>query len=75
MLTVKRMPLGLEKLYARTTLIFLLVTGLGIGQLSTKHLWVFLAIVMATERISWFNVNVTEDVRGETDEKNADINY
>jgi len=75
MLTVKRIPLGVEKLYARTILIFLLVNGMSMGQLGQKHFWTFFAIVMAIERISWFNANVTEDVRGETDEKNADINY
>ncbi len=51
MLTVKRTPLGLEKLYARAVLTFLLVMGLSVGQLYQKHFWVFLVFVMAGERI------------------------
>jgi hypothetical protein len=52
MLTVKRIPLGLEKLYARAVLTFLLVMGLDIVQLYQKHFWIFLAFVMASERIA-----------------------
>jgi hypothetical protein len=52
MLTVKRTPLGLEKLYARAVLTFLLVMGLSVGQLYQKHFWVFLVFVMAGERIA-----------------------
>lgn len=51
MLTVKRTPLGLEKLYARAVLTFLLVMGLSVGQLFHKYYWVFLVFVMAGERI------------------------
>jgi len=51
MFTVKRTPLGLEKLYGRAVLTFLLVMGLSIGQLYQKHFWVFLVFVMAGERI------------------------
>jgi len=54
MLTVKRIPLGLEKLYARAILTYLLIMGLNVGQLYQKHYWVFLAFVLASERISWF---------------------
>ena len=75
MFTVKRMPLGLEKLYARAVLIFLLAAGLSLGQLGQKHLWVFFAIIMATERISRFSTTATEYVHDEEDEKTADINY
>lgn len=53
MLTVKRMPLTLEKLYARAVLTFLLVMGLNIKQVSAKYYWVFLAFVLAAERLSW----------------------
>jgi len=60
MLTVKRMPIGVEKLYARAILTFLLVMGLGMSQLTMKHLWVFLAIIMAIERISWLRSGITE---------------
>lgn len=54
MLTVKRIPLGLEKLYARAILTYLLIMGLNVGQLYQKHYWVFLAFVLASERMSWF---------------------
>lgn len=54
MLTVKRIPLGLEKLYARAILTYLLVMGLNVGQLYQKHYWVFLAFVLASERMAWF---------------------
>ncbi|UCE47945.1 MAG: hypothetical protein JSW47_20395, partial [Phycisphaerales bacterium] len=47
MLTVRRMPLGLEKLYARAILTYLLIMGLNVGQLYQKHYWVFLAFVIA----------------------------
>jgi len=54
MLTIKRIPLGLEKLYARAILTYLLIMGLNVGQLYQKHYWVFLAFVLASERMSWF---------------------
>lgn len=53
MLTVKRTPLGLEKLYARALLTYLLIMGLNVGQLYQKHYWVFLAFVIASERVAW----------------------
>ncbi|OHB74848.1 MAG: hypothetical protein A2Z25_09140 [Planctomycetes bacterium RBG_16_55_9] len=52
MLTVKRMPLGLEKLYARAVLTYLLVMGLNVGQLYQKHYWVFLGFVLASDRMA-----------------------
>ncbi len=75
MFTVKRMPLGIEKLYARAALIFLLVASLNITQLYRKHFWVFLAIIMGAERISRLKSNVTEYIHSGTDEKSAGINY
>jgi len=54
MLTIKRIPLGAEKLYARAILTYLLIMGLNVGQLYQKHYWVFLAFVIASERIAWF---------------------
>ena len=75
MLTVKRIPLGMEKIYARTILIFLLVMGLSVGQLFKKHYWVFLAFVIASERLGWFNGDVTECIHGETDEETASIDH
>jgi len=50
--TIRRIPLGLEKLYARAVLIFLIMMGLTIGQMFHKYYWVFLAFVMAGERIA-----------------------
>lgn len=75
MLTIKRMPLGLEKLYARAALTFLLVMGLDIGQLGLKYFWIFMAIIMAAERISWFHISKNEYELVESDEETADINY
>jgi len=57
MFTIKRTPLGLEKLYTRAILIFLIVMGLTIGQLFHKYFWVFLAFVMAGERIAQLHVS------------------
>ena len=54
MLTIRRIPLGAEKLYARAILTYLLIMGLNVGQLYQKHYWVFLAFVIASERIAWF---------------------
>jgi len=61
MLTVKRIPLGVEKLYARALLTYLLIMGLNVGQLYQKHYWVFLAFVIASERMAWFFSDVEEE--------------
>lgn len=61
MLTVRRTPLGLEKLYSRAVLTFLLVMGLNVGQLYQKHFWVFLAFVMASEPIGELFAEEAED--------------
>ncbi len=71
MLTVKRTPLTLEKLYARTVLTFLLVMGLNIKQLSAKYYWVFLAFVLAAERLGWWHAEPQEQWTDETDEEVA----
>ncbi len=71
MLTVKRMPLTLEKLYARAVLTFLLVMGLNIKQVSAKYYWVFLAFVLAAERLSWWYAGPDECCE-ETDEEASD---
>jgi O-antigen ligase len=68
MLTVRRTPLTLEKLYARAVLTFLLVMGLNIKQLSAKYYWVFLAFVLAAERISWWYAEPDEEEWVEDDE-------
>ena len=52
LLAIRRIPLGLEKIYARAVLIFILMMGLTIGQMFHKYYWVFLAFVMAGERIA-----------------------
>jgi O-antigen ligase len=75
MLTVKRMPLGLEKIYARAALTFLLVNGLSLGQILTKYYWIFLAIIIATERISRFHISENEYELVESDEETTCINY
>ena len=61
MLTIKRIPLGLEKLYARAILTYLLIMGLNVGQLYQKHYWVFLAFVIASERMAWFFNDAEEE--------------
>ena len=50
-LTIHRIPLSIEKLYARAVLTFLIVMGLGLGQLELKYFWLFLAAVMAFEHL------------------------
>jgi len=72
MLTVKRTPLTAEKLYARAVLTFLLVMGLNIKQLSAKYYWVFLAYVLAAERLGWWRAESADELAGETDEAVAD---
>lgn len=72
MLTVRRMPLTLEKLYARAVLTFLLVMGLNIKQVSAKYYWVFLAFVLAAERLSWWYADPEDTGFEEADEEAAD---
>jgi hypothetical protein len=62
MFTVKRIPLGLEKLYTRAVLTYLLVMGLNIGQLFQKHFWIFLAFIIAIERIHKSLVTATDEL-------------
>jgi O-antigen ligase len=50
--TIKRIPLGYEKLFARAILTFLLVMGLDVPQLYQKHFWVFLVFIMVSEQIA-----------------------
>jgi hypothetical protein len=50
--TIRRIPLGLEKIYVRAVFIFLIMMGLTIGQMFHKYFWVFLAFVIAGERIA-----------------------
>jgi hypothetical protein len=62
MFTVKRIPLGWEKLYARAILTFLLMMGLDVPQLYQKHFWIFLVFVMASERIATFFTPPEDDL-------------
>jgi len=61
MRTVKRMPLTVEKLYARAVLTFLLVMGLDIKQVSAKYYWIFVGIILAAERIGWWHTEPEEE--------------
>ena len=72
MLTVRRTPLTLEKLYARAILTFLLVMGLNIKQLSAKYYWVFLAFVLAAERLGWWYAEPVAEPTEEADEEAPD---
>ncbi|MDI9432272.1 MAG: hypothetical protein QM570_11190 [Planctomycetota bacterium] len=72
MLTVRRMPLTLEKLYARAVLTFLLVMGLNIKQVSAKYYWVFLAFVLAAERLSGWYADPDDELCKEADEEAPD---
>jgi hypothetical protein len=72
MLTVKRTPLTLEKLYSRAVLTYLLVMGLNIKQLSAKYYWAFLGFVLAAERLGWWHAEPTEEITEEADEEAPD---
>lgn len=61
MRTIKRMPLTVEKLYARAVLTFLLVMGLNIKQVSAKYYWIFVGIILAAERIGWWHTESEEE--------------
>jgi len=69
MCTVKRMPLTVEKLYARAVLTFLLVMGLNIKQVSAKYYWIFMGVVLAAERIGRWHAE-PEQEPGEESEGN-----
>jgi len=72
LLTIRRIPLGLEKIYVRAVFIFLVMMGLTIGQMFHKYYWVFLAFVMAGERIakSYTPINDSESA-GEYDNSSS----
>lgn len=53
--SVRRMPLGWEKIYTRSVLIFILIIGLSGGHTYKKFFWMFLVIILATESISHAN--------------------
>ncbi|MFC1764463.1 O-antigen ligase family protein [Planctomycetota bacterium] len=60
-LSIRRIPLGMEKLYARAVLTFLIVMGMNIGQVYKKYYWVSLAFVLAAERIGCFYTTEEQD--------------
>jgi hypothetical protein len=68
MTTVRRTPLTVEKLYTRAVLTFVLVMGLNIKQVSAKYYWVFLAFVLAAERIAWWHAESQEERTEETED-------
>jgi hypothetical protein len=47
--------------------------GLNIKQVSAKYYWVFLAFVLAAERLSWWYAEPEDTVSEEADEEAADI--
>lgn len=75
MLTVKRIPLGMEKLYARTILIFLLVNGMSMGQILAKYFWVFMALVITVEDISSLRNAEAGHLLARADEETPTIDY
>lgn len=75
MLTVKRIPIGVEKLYATAVLTFLLVYGLSHGHLFRKYFWVFLAIIMASERIAKLYTPRSDLLPPAQDDENSSTQY
>ncbi|HNS20520.1 MAG TPA: hypothetical protein PKH24_08470 [Sedimentisphaerales bacterium] len=72
MRTVRRTPLTVEKLYARAVLTFLLVMGLNIKQVSAKYYWVFLAFVLAAERVAWWHTEQEEKLTEEAHHRDTE---
>jgi hypothetical protein len=68
MFTIKRIPLGHEKLLARAFLTFLLIMGLDVPQLYQKHFWIFLVFIITCERIATYFTAPQEDLEVETEE-------
>jgi hypothetical protein len=68
MVTIKRTPLGAEKLYARAVLTYLLVMGMNIGQVFKKFYWVFLAFIIIAEQVGWLYEQNAASAWDDTDE-------
>jgi len=62
MLTVHRIPLGPEKIYTRAVLTYLLIMGLNVPQIFTKHYWTFLTIIIAIERLGRVSSPAAEEL-------------
>jgi len=75
LLTIRRIPLGLEKIYVRAVLIFLIMMGLTIGQMFHKYFWVFLAFVMAGERIAKIYASTDDSESGGEYEDDSSTEY
>ncbi|MHC4542987.1 MAG: O-antigen ligase family protein [Planctomycetota bacterium] len=75
MLTAKRIPLGVEKLYARTILIFLLVNGMSMGQILAKYFWVFMVLIITAEDISSLRNAEAGHLLARADEETPTIDY
>lgn len=52
LMVVFKIPTGLEQIYARSILFFLLVAGLGLTQVWTKHYWTFMVLILAIQRVN-----------------------
>ncbi len=75
MLAVRRIPLGVEKIYARAALTFLLVNGLSMGQILAKYFWVFMALVITVEDISSLRNAEAGHLLARADEETPTIDY
>ena len=51
---VRKMPLGAERFFARAILTFLFVNGLVLTQLTKKHYWIFLVLILVCDYFSRF---------------------
>lgn len=75
-LAVRRIPLGIEKLYARAIVTFLVVAGLGLEQVKTKHYWIFMVVAITSERIAWLkNRSSEQHIESLINEETACISY
>jgi O-antigen ligase len=58
--TVMRTPMGLEKLYTRAVLAYLLVVGMNNANVYKKFYWVFFAMILAGYKIALLRAGRTE---------------
>ncbi len=71
--TVRRMPLGAEKLYTRAVLTYLLLIGMNNANIYNKFYWVFLTFVIAGEKIAATYVAQSELVATDESEELLDL--
>jgi hypothetical protein len=68
--------LGIEKLYARAIVTFLVVAGLSLEQVKTKHYWVFMVVAITSERIAWLkNWSSEQHIESLIDEETACVDH